>query len=312
MGAVSGQATTFNLPQYAGELFLVSPSATPLLSLLGSGVATDKKVFSWQTVDLGSRVTTGRLEGAAAPTAGERSKSEVYNVCEIFQKQIELTYTAQAAINSLSNTYGGGVNGAPNELDLQTMLALKDMALDVNYQFINGTKTIPVNNSSARLMGGLLEAISTNEVTASGDLTAYDVNDAMQDIFDANGFEQGNMVMVVPSVQKMWLSKVYITASRLETSRNVGGVSVSQIVTDFGNLDIIIDNAMPTDTIMIINKAQVKPRILNIPGKGFLFVEPLAKTGSSDCYQLYGEIGIQWGNQLAHAKITGLTATNPA
>jgi len=45
---------------------------------------------------------------------------------------------------------------------------------------------------------------------------------------------------------------------------------------------------------------------LNVPGKGVMFEEPLAKTGASDEVQLYGEVGLAYGNERAHAAMTGL------
>ena len=36
------------------------------------------------------------------------------------------------------------------------------------------------------------------------------------------------------------------------------------------------------------------------------FEEPLAKTGASDKSQLYGEVGLKYGNEKAHAVQTGL------
>ena len=35
MGAITGQGQSYNLPNYVGELFNVSPTDTPLLSAIG-------------------------------------------------------------------------------------------------------------------------------------------------------------------------------------------------------------------------------------------------------------------------------------
>lgn len=48
---------------------------------------------------------------------------------------------------------------------------------------------------------------------------------------------------------------------------------------------------------------------LRVPGRGFLFAEPLAKTGASDRFQIYGEVGLRYGNERSHGKITNLTTT---
>jgi hypothetical protein len=43
-----------------------------------------------------------------------------------------------------------------------------------------------------------------------------------------------------------------------------------------------------------------------------LFSEPLARTGSTDKAQIYGELSLEYGPEIAHGKITGLTTTPPA
>jgi hypothetical protein len=64
---------------------------------------------------------------------------------------------------------------------------------------------------------------------------------------------------------------------------------------------------MPANTVSVVSLEQCAPVFLRIPGKGFLFVEPLSKTGANDAFQIYGEIGLRYGNERAHGKITGLT-----
>lgn len=87
----------------------------------------------------------------------------------------------------------------------------------------------------------------------------------------------------------------------------MGGVNVQTIETDFGKINIMLDRYMPVDTLAVVSLEQCKPRFLLIPGKGHFFMEPLAKTGASTKYQLYGEIGLEYGNERAHGKITNVT-----
>ena len=71
---VSGQGTTYGLPNFVGPLFQASPTATPLLTMiggLGGYEPCTSETFQWQGVDLrDSQPNRSRLEGAAAPTAG--------------------------------------------------------------------------------------------------------------------------------------------------------------------------------------------------------------------------------------------------
>ena len=78
------------------------------------------------------------------------------------------------------------------------------------------------------------------------------------------------------------------------------------IYTDFGRFNILLDRHIPRDTIAILSLEQFAPVFLAVPDKGIFFAEPLAKTGASDQVQLYGEIGLQYGAENAHAVIRGL------
>ena len=63
---------------------------------------------------------------------------------------------------------------------------------------------------------------------------------------------------------------------------------------------------MPPDAIVVASAEQLARVFLNIPGKGVLFEEELATTGSAKKSQIYGEIGLQYGNELAHGQLRGL------
>lgn len=398
MAGITGIANTFDLPNYTGELFQLTPDDTPLLSSIGGltgGGQTTSTEFEWETYDLRDPGQRTRLEGADAPTAEERVRANVTNVVEIHQEQVAVTYTKQAATGQLAsptsapfNHPGGGTNPVTNELDWQVVQALKTVALDVNWTFINGTYHKPTNNSTARKTKGLLQAITTNRIakgtTVTGATTATDtvtstahglvdgdkivftntstatgivagrayfvdqidantfkvssslggspitlgtatglsfikpwataltsdhVNDLLQMAYDNGGLsEQATATLLVNSIQKRAITKAYAGAygQFQETSRNVGGVNVTTVVTDFGTLNVMLDRHMPQDTIAAVSLEQLMPVFLAIPGKGVFFEEALAKTGASDKVQLYGEIGLKWGNERAHAVMNGL------
>ncbi len=135
----------------------------------------------------------------------------------------------------------------------------------------------------------------------------------LQSVYDNGGIsEQGTATIFVPSGQKRAITKAYATgnvgAQLLGGTRNVGGVSVDTIITDFGTLNVAIDRALPADALAVLSLEQIDPVFLAIPGKGVLFEEELAKTGASDKTQIYGEIGLSYGNERSHGVIRGLFA----
>ncbi len=396
MAGISGQGTTFNLPNFVGELFGITPEDTPLLASIGGltgGKAAQAKRFEWEFYDLRAPSDRARLEGANAPTAEARVRANAYNVLQIIQEAVEVSYTKLAARQHLDATVvvGGQANPVVNEFDWQLEQALKQIALDVNYAFINGQFAEPTDNTAARKTRGLLQAIATNVLAkqeqalpalaasaaaddqidfasahglSDGDVikftaltggtglatatryfvqiesttavyvsttrggtpvnftadvtagtavkvpraTSEDILNAMQLAYDNGGLMIGETrVALVGPLQKRRLTQALVTdKSYQETSRNVGGVNLTVIETDFGNLNIMVDRQMPVDTMALVSLEDLAPVMLEIPGKGFLFAEPLAKVGAAERSQIYGEIGLEYGNERKHAKITGL------
>jgi hypothetical protein len=135
------------------------------------------------------------------------------------------------------------------------------------------------------------------------------INGLLQSVYDNGGIaDQGTATLIVNSSQKLNISAAYATSygKFVENSRNVGGVNVTTIVTDFGTLNVMLDRFVPQDTIICCSLEQCRPVFLEVPGKGHMFAEPLAKTGATDRVQLYGEIGLAYGNEKAHGALTGL------
>lgn len=149
--------------------------------------------------------------------------------------------------------------------------------------------------------------VNWNKGTA---LTKAHIDATAQLAYDNGGLTGGMPTMVVGSAQKLAITTAYTAAGYVtkELAGNIGGVVVDQIATDFGPMGIMLDRAMPQDTIAIVTMGQLQPVFLEIPSKGHFFEEPLAKTGAQDQNQLYGEVGLAYGNQMTHAKITGLKA----
>ncbi|XQY90648.1 SU10 major capsid protein [Metabacillus sp. HB246100] len=313
MPGITGQGLTFNLPNYVGEIFSVTPTDTPFLSAIGGltgGESVSAPQFQWQGYDLRDPSQNTRIEGADAPDAENRVRFNVSNVVEIHQETVDVSYTKQAATGLHSGLNIAGSNPVTNELDWQIQQMLKQVARDIEYSFIQGTYQNPVDNTTPRKTRGILEAIETNVVTNAtpAEMTETMVLDLMQDVWDNGGIqEQETATVVVNSTQKRKLTKIFITdKGYTEESRTVGGVNVQTIETDFGRLNIMLNRYMPQDQLAVVSLEECAPRFLLIPNKGFLFIEPLAKTGATDKSQIYGEVGLKYGNEKAHGKITGL------
>ena len=313
MAGINGMGLTFNLPNFNGVLYGLTPEDTPLVSAIGAlsggGEPVYSKDFEWQTYDLRATENPSHLEGQAAPTARERVRASLSNVTQIFHSQVSVSYTKMAAIMQRNGLANVQPTAQADEMTWQIQQELKALKRDLEFVFLNGTFAKPADNTTARKTQGVLGAITTNVVAGGAvALTEAMVLDLMQATWTNGGIQESETAtLMCGAIQKRKLSKIFITDKGYsEDTRNVGGVNVQTIETDFGKLNIMLNRHMPAAQVALLSLESLKPRILMIPGKGFLFLEPLAKVGASDQAQLYGEIGLEYGNELQHGKITNL------
>lgn len=161
--------------------------------------------------------------------------------------------------------------------------------------------------------GGAAQTISADgvvDVYKQNVATVDAFGDIMQAIWTNGGLTESETATLITNADgKRQISNAYAEAygKFQETSRRVGGVAVDTILTDFGMLNVMLDRHMPQGTVVIASLEQLQPVYLEIPGKGHFFKEELAKTGATDKQQIYGEVGLAYGNQRAHGKLTGLS-----
>lgn len=175
-------------------------------------------------------------------------------------------------------------------------------------------KTVPSSSTFtvSPTKGGTTQAISADgvvDVFKTSPLTIAKFNTLLQAIFDGGGLtEQETATILMNSGLKVAFSTMYAEAygKYTETSRNVGGVNVTTVVTDFGTFNIMLDRQMPQGTLAVASLEQLRPVYLEVPSKGHFFAEPLAKTGATDRTQIYGEVGLEYGSEKAHGKLEGL------
>jgi Family of unknown function (DUF5309) len=315
---VTGQGTTFNLPNFTGELFNIAPKDTPLLAMmggLGAGKQTMSRQFEWQGEGLEtSTANKVALEGAAAPTATEEARFNYTNVCEIHQEAVSVSYTKLAASGQLNGlAIADASNPVTNELQHQLSLKLMKMAIDIEMSFTSGVYALPANNSSPRQTCGIINAIQTNVFANGGTNRAISksiIDQALATMY-SNGapLPQETTLFLCGTQQRIALSNVYGVSplNQPTFTRDIGGFSISTLITDFGTFGVATSRYMPAHQILITDVSQLHPVFLDVPGKGHLFAEPLAKTGSSENWQIYGEVGLQYGPETWHGLIGDLS-----
>ena len=318
MPLVAGVGTTWNLPNYSGELFTADPVQTPLLSMIGGltgGRMTNSFVF-----------TTGQLynhpepeqpdisENASvtAPPPSHIAREQETNVVQIHHEAISLTYAKMSNSGFMSGINIAGQQATPSD-DFQWQLDQKliKIARDVEYSFISGVHNETTNAGTANRTRGMLEVTrlpgGTNIDAAGAQLSKAMLNNLFREMADG-GAMFDNTVMFVGAANKQAVSEIYnlVVGFALPPSRNVGGLNIQEIEFDFGRLGIVWNRFMPDDSVLIADLNYMAPVFQEVPGKGVLFTEPLDKKGASDDEQIYGQIGLDHGPAFMHGSITGL------
>lgn len=285
---------------------------TPLLSMIGGltgGMMADNFEFptdSQYNHEAAAQPAITETASLTAPTAISYVRSQNKNVTQIFQEKVSISYVRMSNQGRLSgiNT-AGAQNNVATEKDFQIARALEKIARDVEYSFLNGAYAISVNAGVANKTRGLIELCTVNTVAAAGAKLSKALMDELLLEMFTNGALFKNPVIFCGGFQKQMLSSVYGYAPE---DRNVGGVNIKQIETDFGNIGIANPHRfMPAATLGIFDMAVVAPVFQPVPGKGNMFYEELAKTGAAEEGQIFGQIGVDHGPSFCHGTLTGLS-----
>ena len=310
---VTGQGNTWNLPNFAGDLFTADPVNTPFLTAIGGltgGMQTDDFEFptdSQYSFPQAQQPAISEQASTTAPTATSFVREQNTNVTQIFQEKVSITYVKLPNGGRMSglNT-AGQQNNVPDERAWQIARTLEKIARDVEYTFLNGVYSKATSVSTVNKTRGMLELCSEGTTIAAGSkkLTKENLQTLFKKMYDA-GAIFSNMVLWVNSTQKQLITDIY---SYAPTDRNLGGTNIKQLETDFGNIGISLNRFMPQDTVLAAEMSAIAPVFQPVPGKGNFFYEELAKTGAAEEGQIFGQIGLDHGPAFLHGTITGLTA----
>ena len=312
MANVAAATTSWNCPNYAGEIFLVGEDRTPFINMMGgmTGGATSKAmqfpVGSPWSLDQGAQPAVTETASLTAPTPKTFTRGQVDNTCQIFHEQVSISYVAESQNKQLEGlNQAGQANPVGSEKDFQIMATLKQIALDLEYTFINGTYVKATATDVAAKTRGIIEAVVTNTIAAvAAPISTALIGQIVKLMADNNASLQ-RPVLYCNSAHKQALTLLY-DGKFTTDDRHYGGMSINTILTDFCTLGVVWAPYMPADTILIAEMTQVQPVFLPVPGKGVLFYEMLAKTGAAESGQIYGQIGLNHGIENNHATITGL------
>ena len=311
--------TTYDLPNYIGELFQKGQRPNTTLQLIG-GIGAWRPISSWefpvgQQYEVPAHAADrSKLEGADAPDHAGVTRSQITNVTQIWQESVVVTYTKQAASQQLSGLgVGGMTDPVTNELDFQTGIKLELIARNLNWTLLNQAYRKPSDNTTSRKTRGLLAAITTTKLqhatpgTARA-LTMSLLDDVFASMLTAGGIVDGeNMIVLAGPIQMRKLNELFRTDKlKVDEDRFVAGTRVRTVYTTFGVLNFALEQDMLTTGLAFVNFDVMQLVATDIPAKGTLFREELAKTGASEKHQIYGELGLDHGPEWFHGQLLDL------
>lgn len=320
MANTNSTATIWNCPNYTGELYLIGANQTPFLNMIGGlqeGLVRTVSGFEFplaQPYALESAEQPAVTETASltAPDPWTYVRGQDTNTVQIFHRSVTVSYANQSVSGVVTADGTTGLvdinenQPVQNEKDFQIATHMRQIAINADYTFLNGAYQKATDAGTAAKTRGVITACVSNSVNASSAALSRNLLNELIRTMASSGAEFINPVIFCNAFQKQKISEIYGYAPQ---DRNVGGYNINQIETDFAVIGVVWAPNVPTSTLLIADLGFCKPVFLPVPKKGVLFYEELSKTGAAEKGQIYGQIGIDYGPEEYHGKITNLATS---
>lgn len=308
-------ATSFGVLNYSGMLFNKGNVRTPLSSIIGSRAKTTNHVEfvtgqEYTSGGDGSQPEISETASLTAPDATVVTREQKTNVTQIFMESVGISYAKQSNMGTLSGINIENQQANPvNELDFQVAAKIQKVNRDIECTFINGVFNKATSDATANKTRGLIPAITTN-VTAMGNkpLGLWDIADMVKKIYGANAPTEG-LCLWCDAITMFQINAdaVQNGLTVVPAAREVNGIALSSVITPIGVVYLYLGECLPAGTALLLNLDVIAPVYQPVPGKGNFFLEPLAKVGAGEKYQLFGQIGLDHGPEWYHGKFTGIS-----
>lgn len=306
-------ATSFGVLNYSGMLFNKGNTRCPLSSIIGGRAKTTNHVEfvtgQEYTTGGGAQPSISETASLTAPEASVITRTQKTNVTQIFMEAVGISYAKQSNMGTLSGLNVANQQANPiNELDFQVAAKMQKVNRDIEFTFIQGTYNKATQDSEVNKTRGLVEAVTTNtKAMSSKPLGLWDIADMVKKIYGANAPTDGLCLWCdATTLFQVNADAVQNGLTVVPAAREINGIALSSVVTPIGVVYLYLGECLPAGTALLLNLNVIAPVYQPVPGKGNFFLEPLAKTGAGEKYQLFGQIGLDHGPEWYHGKFTGI------
>lgn len=320
-GALTTTSTTFQVSTADGEYFLaghICQIDDELVLVTTAGTAADvitvARGYGYTTAAThaaGSTITiVGRLhnEGGAATTDTYGVPTMPYNFTQIWQQEFEMTSTEMAILR-----YGN-----VNRLEYLEGKAVKTLMKLMERNFIHGTRvqrsTTAAIAATSGSAGGLMDttaayihAANRNNLSSAA-LTRKDVLDLLQEQFALVGVEYMPTHVAVNAWVKRKINSFFEPYIRTERTETTGGSRIESFLTDYGEIDIVLDHNVPPSRMFFLHApfCAIGP----LKGEEFRTVALAQTTAGAQKWQVWGEYTQMIKNAKCHGEIYGISTTS--
>ncbi|MEY8415645.1 DUF5309 domain-containing protein [Tissierella praeacuta] len=273
------------------EISLVAPMDTPLFSLLmarGQYDTSTSKTINWREKSLDTTEDISQVEGSETDTFQSSSRAEKNNIMEIFKKAVSVSGTAMASdVVGISDLMASEVNDR-----------LIEMKVNVEKAILKGVKKDGSVTPFVRKMAGLQSFVPEANKVKDATFTEKLFKDTVRKLWE-NGLGSNEFIALVNADLKEEIDALYKDQYNYIAQEDKFGLVATTIVTNYGNVKLVLDRHMDTDKIIIFDPEFVKLSFLRTPR-----FEKLAKDGDSEKGQVITEASLKVLNEKAVAMYT--------
>lgn len=317
MALATGTQGVFAPVNITGVLLAKTDIRTPLFNMLGGVAVGHREFVVGAEYELGSAAQPAITEDASmtAPTPSYDQPTNAKNVTQMFHKAVAASYRKLSDTETLTGlNIEGQTNNVQNPLAFAIANRTAEIRNDMEYTILNGVYNLAENSAQADKTRGLNAAITTNAIAAGGAELGPDLLiEVARALYTTAPFGLEGVVGVLNAEQVVQLNKI-VTNEGQRIAYDDAGSNLVMYRTPFGVLRFLEGGHryQANGTAGFYRLGQCRNVLQPVPDKGNFFYETLSKVGAGEQGQIFGQWGLDHGNEWLHAKITGLATTTAA
>jgi Family of unknown function (DUF5309) len=319
-GTMPLYSTDAGFGAYLGTHIVLGANQTPFLDRINGlngykpvpGEEFDLDVYSSLETPAQTVVTEANAVAGTGTTIGY-VRAQHTNYIQTMLRNIDVSYKTMSNRAKMAGIYYASPDVMKEaELNFQTRMNMQQLIVNMEFSCFQGVAVAPSGSSTSVATRGLVAtgstdgAVQTNKIAGGSAYITKAKIDAMVKSMADNGAPFRDPVIFCGSFQKAKISNIYGWAPVSAPGNGLGGVAVERIQTDFAEIPVVFAPRMLSTAIVCAEMSECKIAGWEVPGKGALFLEQKAKVGAGEKWQLYAQLGLEYGEESHHGSIVAL------